>query len=406
MNETWLQAYILLAFRIHKVVQETYGAECLFVESYYGPQGWREQTESEPQATPADLVRQATTLLDALPAQNFPANREIYLAKHVRAMVMMCRKLCGETFSLEEEARDFLDIQPVWTSEERFEQAHALYDTILPGTGSITERRRAYGDVIAYPKDQAHLLPQFIDLAFTEARERTRRLIELPAGETFDIEYRPDWEHEAAAYYRGNYQTQIVMNVAATGTSLSRLFDHKVCHEGYPGHHTEYTLKEQHIYRQQGYVEQSLLLTLCPQCVIQEGIATTAHEMIFAEGEAEQWLAEHVYRPLNRDVDPLVLLRLRQASQMLEGVWHNAAILLDEGRSDQEVAQYFTRYMMLTEDTARSMVALLQHPIWGRNQLTYASGYRLMQRHLQGSDKIALFRRVLTEQITPSQLAT
>ena len=258
--------------------------------------------------------------------------------------------------------------------------------------------------MIAYPQDQAHLLPQFIDLAFAEARERTRRLVGLPEGETFDIQYLPDWEHEAAAYYRGNYQTQIVMNVAATGISFSRLFDHKVCHEGYPGHHTEYILKEQHIYHQQGYIEQSLLLTLCPQCTIQEGIAMIAHEMIFAEGEAEQWLAEHVYRPLNREVDPLGLLRLRQASQMLEGVWHNTAILLDQGRSDQEVAQYFTRYMLLPEDTALNMVALLKHPIWGRNLLTYASGYRLMQRHLQGADRIAVFRRFLTEQITPSQL--
>ncbi len=404
MNETWLQEYILLAFRIHKVVQATYGAECLFVESYYGLQAWRKQAESEPQTAPDDLVKQAAILFDALPAQGFPSNRKIYLAKHIRAMLMMCRKLCGETFSLTEEANHFLDIQPVWTPEERFEQAHALYDAVLPGTGDIAERWRAYRDMIAYPQEQAHVLPQFINLAFAEARERTSRLIELPAGETFDIQYLPDWEHEAAAYYRGNYQTRIVMNVTSTATSLSRLFDHKVCHEGYPGHHTEYILKEQHIYRQQGYIEQSLLLTLCPQCVIQEGIAMTAHEMIFAEGEAEQWLAEHVYHPLNIDVDPLVLLRLRQASQMLEGVWHNAAILLDEGRPDQEVAQYFTRYMLLPEDTALNMVTLLKHPIWGLNQLTYASGYRLMQRHLQGPDKIAVFRRFLSEQITPSQL--
>src|SRR5690242_1630952 len=93
LNDPWLQAYILLAFRIHKAVQATYGDECLFVESYYGPQTWREQAESEPQATPADLVRQAADLLDALPAQGFPANRATYLAKHVRAMLMMCRKL-------------------------------------------------------------------------------------------------------------------------------------------------------------------------------------------------------------------------------------------------------------------------------------------------------------------------
>ena len=35
MSETWLHDYILLAFRIHRLVQKAY--ECPFVEEYYGP---------------------------------------------------------------------------------------------------------------------------------------------------------------------------------------------------------------------------------------------------------------------------------------------------------------------------------------------------------------------------------
>jgi hypothetical protein len=159
MSETWPQEYILLAFRIHKAVQTTYGGECLFVETYYGPQEWRQQAESEQEAAPADLVRQAMTLFDAIPAQGFASNREIYLAKHPRAMETLARKLCGETFSLEEEANRFLDIQPVWTPEAQFEQAQALYDSVLPGIGDIAERWQAYRAVIAYPQDRADILP-------------------------------------------------------------------------------------------------------------------------------------------------------------------------------------------------------------------------------------------------------
>jgi hypothetical protein len=167
---------------------------------------------------------------------------------------------------------------------------------------------------------------------------------------------------------------------------------------------SEFVLKEQHLYRNQGYIEQSICLTLCPQCVIQEGIATLAHEMIFAEGEAEQWLVEHVYRPLHKDIDAVVLLRLRQASQLLGSVWDNAALLLDEGRSEQEVAHYFTKYMLLAGDRAAQMVAHLKHPIWGRYELTYANGQKLMRPWLQGPGRHATFRRFLTEQFTPSQL--
>lgn len=160
-------------------------------------------------------------------------------------------------------------------------------------------------------------------------------------------------EHEAAAYYQGNYRTHIVINTAAAATSLSRLFDHKVCHEGYPGHHTDYMLKEEHLARH-GYLEQTLYLTLVPQCVISEGIAMVAHEMIFAEGEAERWIAKQMDRVLHREVEASALLHLRQASDMLEGVWGNAAILLDEGHSEAEVAQYFVKYMLLPEDRATS----------------------------------------------------
>src|SRR6266566_1602420 len=283
MSEIWLQEYIFLAFRLHKAIETAYGSP--FVEEYWGPSAWREQVETEPEMTAADLVRQATTLADALPAQGFAPNRVSYLGKHLRAMETLARKLCGETFTLAEEAARCLDIHPMWTPEAQFEQAHALYETTLPGT---------------------------------------RSLAELPDGETIDIQYLPEWEHEAAAYYRGNYRTHIVINTAAAATFLSRLFDHKVCHEGYPGHHTDYVLKERHLARR-GYTEQTLYLTLVPQCVISEGIAMVAHEMIFSEGEAEHWIAEHMDRLFHREVDAQALLRLRQASEMLEGVWRSTS---------------------------------------------------------------------------------
>jgi hypothetical protein len=403
MSETWLQEYIFLAFRLHRAVETIYGSP--FVEEYWGPPAWREQVEAEPEMTAADLVRQAITLADALPAQGFAPNRVAYLGKHIRAMETLARKLCGETFTLAEEAARCLDIHPIWTPEAQFEQAHALYETVLPGMGSLAERLRAYKAGIACPPEQTNLLPGFVDLAFAEARKRTSSLVELPDGETIDIQYLPEWEHEAAAYYRGNYRTQIVINAAATAISLSRLFDHKVCHEGYPGHHTDYVLKEQHLARR-GYTEQTLYLTLVPQCVISEGIAMVAHEMIFFEGEAEHWIAEQMDRLFHKEVEAKALLRLRQASDMLEGVWSNAAMLLDEGRSEAEVTQYFVKHMLLPEDRASSYIAFLKHPLYGLHvALTYGNGQKLVRRWLQGPDRVAVLHRFLTEQWTPSQLA-
>jgi hypothetical protein len=402
MHETWIQQYILLAFRLHKLTQSTYAVP--FVEAYYGPPAWRSQIEAEPVLEPSTLVHQALTLADTLPLQNFPASRTAYLSKHLKAMETLSRKLAGESFSLLEEAKSCLDITPSWTPEKQFGQAHALYDSVLPGTGSLADRLQAYKTFLAFPLDQTHTLLPFIEQAFAEARKRTSAFLELPQGETIEIESLPTWEHDAAAYYRGNYHTHIVINLSATATYISRLFDHKVCHEGYPGHHTEYILKEQHLARQKAYLEQTIVLTLCPQSVLTEGIATVAHEIIFSEGEPERWITDHIYRSLHKDIDPTILLRLRQASDLLAAVWDNVALLLDDGRPEPEVIQYITTHMLTTKEKAASMIANLKQPIWGLYNLTYVAGQSLLQPTLQGPDKLPLFRRLLTEQLTPSQL--
>jgi hypothetical protein len=404
MSETWLQKYIFLAFRLHRAVETTYGSP--FVEDYWGPEAWRKRVEAEPEAAPADLVRQAMTLADTLPEQGFTPRRMAYLSTQIRAMETLARKLCGETFSLAEEAKRSLDVHPTWTPEAQFERAHALYERAVPdGAGSLAERVRAYRQTCAFPQELPNVLKEVIEQAMALARKRTSALMALPEEETIEMQYFPEKEYDAAARYQGNYRTRIEMNLATTAAWFPRLFDHKVCHEGYPGHHTDYVLKDQHLARR-GYSEQTLYLMLVPQCVISEGIAMVAHEMIFSEGEAEDWIAEQMDRLFHREVDAEALLRLRQASSMLEGVWSNAAMLLDEGCSEAEVAQYFVKYMLLPEDRASSYVASLKHPLHGlHSALTYGTGQQLVRRWLQGPDRVAVFHRLLTEQWTPSQLA-
>ena len=84
MSDNWLREYVLLAFRIPRVLQTTYGSQ--FVEAYYGPLAWRQLAESEPEIAANVLVRQAMVLADALPVQGFAAGRAIYLGKHIIAI--------------------------------------------------------------------------------------------------------------------------------------------------------------------------------------------------------------------------------------------------------------------------------------------------------------------------------
>ena len=85
------------------------------------------------------------------------------------SMETLARKLCGEIFRLGEDARLSLDIDPTWTPEAQFEQAHALYETLAPGTSSLAELVRAYRQTFAFPQEPSGVLNDVIEQAFAEA---------------------------------------------------------------------------------------------------------------------------------------------------------------------------------------------------------------------------------------------
>src|SRR5437764_14259869 len=101
MNEQWFKDYVLLQFRIGKAIRKY--TESRFVDYYYGSPEWKSAVETEEETPAPDLVRAAMALLDALPAQGFEAHRATYLSKQVIALETVCRKLNGETFSLQDE---------------------------------------------------------------------------------------------------------------------------------------------------------------------------------------------------------------------------------------------------------------------------------------------------------------
>src|SRR5205823_12060911 len=114
--------------------------ESRFVDYYYGPPEWKAEAEAEAGRSPHELVRDAMALEDALVEQGFEAHRATYLEKQVVALETVCRKLNGETFSLEEEVQRCFNIHPERIPESQFEQGLAMLDEVLPGDGSLLDR--------------------------------------------------------------------------------------------------------------------------------------------------------------------------------------------------------------------------------------------------------------------------
>lgn len=400
MSMQWFKDYVLLQFRMDKAIRKF--TQSRFVDYYYGPPEWKAAVESEAEMPAPDLVRMAMELLDALPKQGFEAHRATYLAKQVIALETVCRKLNGESFALEDEVERCFDIRPSMIPEAQFEQAHALYDEVLPGEGSILDRLRALRNRYYLPREKSGQIIDFMRQATAEARRRTSAFIDLPPGEDVELATISDRVYGGENWYQGNYRSYIELNTDLP-TNMLWLMD-LVCHEGYPGHHTEFVLKEQHLYRESGYIEEAIAPIICPQSVISEGIATSAFEMIFTFDEAQQWARQHLYPAAGIEPIEIDFAKYFEAIDLLSGVDGNARFMLSDGYSDEEVKQYFIRYRLLPEEHAQKSVDFLKEPFREAYTYTYFYGKVLMKPWLEGPDRLQVFKRFLTEQLCPSDL--
>ena len=399
LSGRWLHDYIVLALRLNKATQQS--TPYAPVEEYQPPE-WHEQVLHEP-VQPADLlVRNTQELQETLPLQQFESRRRAYLAKQLRALETVSRRLQGEHFSLQEEVRRCYDLDVDWLPESTFEQAYALYDEALPGRDSIAERLHQWQASFTLPPEKTSLLPSFFQRALTEAKLRTQTLVPLPADAQTEIQTIVDRPARAMARYLGNHRSRVYLNPAVP-FPLTDLF-YVLCHEGYPGHLAEFVLKDEVLIQQRGYVEEQVLLPCSPRYVISEGLALLAHEMVFAPGEAEAWLAEHIYPEAGMRSDHSDLTKIHRAKDLLFGVSCNAAWLLSEGRPDDEVLAYLVRYALVSEEAARRELASLQRPFSRGNIFTYFHGRRLLSPILQGPQRKARLYQLLTEQTAPSDL--
>ncbi len=142
-------------------------------------------------------------------------------------------------------------------------------------------------------------------------------------------------------YYEGDLRSRVAINTDLPVLSTS--IAHLVAHEAYPGHHTEHSRKEAGLVRHRGWQEETIFLVGTPQCLLAEGLADLALEVIAGE-HPETVVAEHL-RPLGIAYDPEVVAAVRAASESLDAVRANAAWLLHaDGAPVDDVVAYLERW--------------------------------------------------------------
>jgi hypothetical protein len=257
-----------------------------YVDAYYGPPEWRKEAESS-KVPLADIGARAAALARDIAGAKPPSSadeltrlRHDYLARQLEALRARVSMLSGTRLRFDEESKALYDaVAPTHTAAD-FEQVLSELGKKLPGSGPLIERYDAFRSNFVVPKDR---LDQVFKAAIDACRARTLQHIELPAGESFTVEYVTGKSWSGYNWYQGNYRSLIQVN-----TDLPIYVDRAIdlaCHEGYPGHHVYNVLLEKHLVRDRGWAEFSVYPLFSPQSLIAEGTANYGIEVAFPRAE-------------------------------------------------------------------------------------------------------------------------
>ncbi len=374
------ERYLLLGLRLGKHVDG-------LVDAYYGPAELQQQVDAEEKHEAAELASGADALLGEL--------ADGWLYDQVKGCATYAHVLAGADISYVDEVEGCYGVRPARVVTSVYEAVHEQLDELLPGEGTLYERRQAWRT--RHLVDGGLAVPVLNDL-LPMLRERTLALVDLPAGESLTIEPVTDEPWWAFNYYLGGLRSRVVMNidVPTTGFDLIQL----AAHEVYPGHHTEHAVKEQVLMRDRGAIEEGIQLVPTPQAVLSEGIAETGGDLLDSECRAA---AYDVLRKHGIDVEPELTEQISKVFEPLRTVALDAALMIhQDGASHDDAQAYIERWNLVPPDQAKHSVSFATDPTWRAYVVTYSAGRDLCRDYVGGDP--ARFTRLLTEHVRVGDL--
>lgn len=381
-----------------------------FVDAYYGPTEWKTEAESSPM--PFESIHPAA---DALLAEvqaisggdEMQQLRKNYLQQQLESMIGRFKILEGKPLTFDEESQEIYDaLSPKYT-DEHFKGLLAELDTALPGSGTTQERYDAFRKQFVIPPDK-------VDAVFRKAiegcREKTLAHMQLPEGESFEIEYVTDKPWSGYNWYKGNYKSLIQVN-----TSLPIHIDRAIdlaCHEGYPGHHVYNLLLEKNLVNDRGWKEFSIYPLFSSQSLIAEGTANYGMNMAFPGDERIAWEKEHLFPLAGLDASKAEdFYKVLAIAEKLDYAGNVAAQRYLDGEAGPEATQeWLVNYALMTPERAKQRVDFITK--YRSYVINYNLGRDMVAKHIEviaGDDSAKrweAFTHLLSTPTLPSSLKT
>ncbi len=376
-----------------------------FVDAYHGPTEWADEAVTEARSL-ADLENDAQGLLISVARVNAdePSLRGAMLEKQTRAALARIQMVGGEVFSFNDETRLLYDAVPPDYDLDEFNAVLAQIDALLPGEGTISERVDAFRNSLAIPTDK---LQSVFDAAIGECRRRTLAHYDLPATESFSLEFVTDKPWSGYNWYQGEFESLIQVN-----TDFPIIIDRAVdlgCHEGYPGHHTWNIMLERFLLNEKGWIEYSVYPLFSPMSVTAEGSANYGINLAFP-GDDKISYERDVLFPI-AGLDPAkaeTLARLNDLRRELGHTRNHIAREYLDGRLSREEAIVMTMKYRL-ESRVRAEKSIRFIDTYRGYVINYTIGRDLVEGYVDagvadGRDPWAVFETLLKTPLSASDI--
>ncbi|MFC1484353.1 hypothetical protein ACFL5M_00855 [Candidatus Neomarinimicrobiota bacterium] len=376
-----------LAARYVKMVLAMEHHDPGYVDAYYGPDDWQTEITNNPWLL-EDVVREADSLelllAGIIPDKDeFSQLRHTYLNGQIQAVRFRAEMLSGKSASFDQESQGLYGATAPKHTAAYYDSVLQELDVLLPGTGTIPDRYRAFQARFEIPSER---LAEVLDRVIADARQRTSNHLRLPKDETFELEFVTDKSWSGYNWYKGNAVSLIQINTDQP-SRIDRALD-LACHEGYPGHHVYNTLLESEMYSKQGWVEYSVYPLYSPQSLIAEGTANAGIDLVFPP-EARLTYEQEVLYPL-AGLDPSQAADYRAVQEVVRKLRYArvdaARALLDETMSENETVAWLMKYSLYTESRAQQTIAFFR--TYRSYIINYSLGQDLVEDWLdrQGGD--------------------
>lgn len=394
MSETSVPSdYVRLAFMIDRHLPE-------YVDAYFGPPELEREVKTGERLPLGALDDLASALQQRISSDSSLApHRQIFLRGQVAAMQTTIRILDGRPPSFVEEVESLYGVGPKWVDESTFDEAHRMLDDVLPGSEPLLKRVEEFRTRSRVPVEIGLSLFRHL---LAELRNRTLRLIELPPGDSVEVQAVKDKPWMANNRYLGSGKSAIDLNQDFPFEVWNLPIT--VAHEAYPGHHTEYMTKEAKLFMGEGHLEHSIFPSNNPSSLVSEGIAKNALAVVASDPEILALLSDMYARAGLNKTDAEIAAAFIQANDTLESVSDNQLLMLHRDHAAEgEVMRYGIRYALTSEEDESRYMRFFKDPLSRSYAYTYTLGSHLVAAFLsRAGDRGAAFVRLLSEPLTPA----